>query len=55
MTDLNYTDGEKLLVPIGKGIAPLVYRRENGGAWKLMNLTDFMVDAMVKSGKAELL
>lgn len=55
MTDLNYSDGDKLLVPMGKGVAPLVYRREGGGAWKLMNLTDFTVDALIKAGKAELL
>ena len=55
MTDLNYSDGDKLMVSTGKGGAPLIYRRENGGAWKLMNLNDFLVDALVKSGQAELL
>lgn len=52
MSDLNFEDGDRVLIKAGNAV--LVYRREHGGAWKLMNLTDWLVTALIDAGKAEL-
>jgi len=52
MTEMNYSDGDKVVIKAA-GI-PLTYQRK-GGAWHLMVLTDFYVDAYIKAGKGELL
>lgn len=52
MAALNYSDGDK--VTIMAGDVPLTYQRKDG-AWHLMVLSDFYVDAYIRAGKGELL
>ena len=52
-TELNYSDGDRVMVMAGK--TPLTFVREKGGSWRLTNLSDFTIDAYIKAGKAEML